>query len=165
MTSQIDIGDAEISRLLHETSDEEIQGSDSETEDNLLEDEVQSDAEDCEVSAPPAVSEDASENNTETHESASPSMPSSIIMPQRQILKGKNDHRWTATKGRTSGRVSSANIIRTSRGPTRMNKGLYEPLECFNIFITDDIVEEITKWTNAEIQLKIQRPDVKATTC
>lgn len=40
MTSQIDIGDAEISRLLHETSDEEIQGSDSETEDNLLEDEV-----------------------------------------------------------------------------------------------------------------------------
>lgn len=163
MTSQIDIGDAEISRLLHETSDEKIQGSDSETEDNLLEDEVQSDAEDCEVSAPPAVSEDASENDTETPESASPSMPSSIIMPQRQILKGKNDHRWTATKGRRSGRVASANIIRTSRGPTRMNKGLYEPLECFNIFITDDIVEEITKWTNAEIQLKIQRPDVKAT--
>lgn len=117
MTSQIDIGGAEISRLLHETSNEEIQGSDSETEDNLLEDEVQSDAEDCEVSAPPAVSEDASENNTETPESASPSMPSSIIMPQRQILIGKNDHRWTATKGRTSGRVSSANIIRTSKAP------------------------------------------------
>ncbi|CAH2095375.1 unnamed protein product [Euphydryas editha] len=83
-------------------------------------------------------------------------------MPQRQILRGKNGHRWTTTKGRSSGRVSSANIIRTSRGPTRMNKCLYESLEYFSIFITDDIVEEITKWTNAETQLKIQRPDVKA---
>lgn len=46
MTSQKHQDDAEISRLLHETSDEEIQESDSETEDNLLEDEVQSDAED-----------------------------------------------------------------------------------------------------------------------
>lgn len=46
MTSQKRPDDAEISRLLHETSDEEIQESDSETEDNLLEDEVQSDAED-----------------------------------------------------------------------------------------------------------------------
>ncbi|CAB3231981.1 unnamed protein product [Arctia plantaginis] len=44
-----------------------------------------------------------------------------------------------------------------------MNKCLYEPLECFSIFITDDIVEELTTWTNAEIQLKIQRSDVKVT--
>lgn len=167
MTSQKRPDDAEMSRLLHETSDEEIQESDSETEDNLLEDEVQSDAEDYEVSAPPVEnpldSNDVSENDPETSESASSSMPSYIIMPQRQTPRGKDDHRWTATKGRTSGRVSFANIIRTSRGPTRMNKDICEPLECFSIFITDEIVQEVTKWTNAEIQLKIQRPDVKAT--
>ena len=60
--------------------------------------------------------EDLSEDNPETPESASSSMPSYIVMPQRQTLRGKNDHRWTVTKGRTSGRLSSANIIRTSRG-------------------------------------------------
>lgn len=163
MTSRNCADDAAICRLLLETSDDEIEGSGSETEDCLLEDEVQSDAED---SAPVEVNtdaEDVSENNPEISESASPTMPSCIVMPQRQILRGKNDHRWTATKGRTSGRVSAANIIRTSRGPTRMNKCLYDPLECFSIFITDGIVQEITKWTNAEIQLNIQRPDVKAT--
>lgn len=29
--------------------------------------------------------------------------------------------------------------------------------------MTDDIVEEITKWTNVEIQLKVQGPNTKAT--
>ncbi|GBP62568.1 hypothetical protein EVAR_21940_1 [Eumeta japonica] len=96
----------------------------------LLQDDVQSDGEDCE----------------------------------HQSLRGKDGHRWTATKGRTCSRVSACNIIRTSKGPTRMNKCFYDPIECFSIFITDDIVEKITKWTNAEIQLKMQlRPDVKAT--
>ena len=109
------------------------------------------------MSAPPVVNtlhtEDVSENNPETPESASQSMPGHIIMPQRQTLGDKNDHHWTATKGRTIGRIASAYIIRTSRDPTRMNKYLYEPLECFSIFITDDIVEDITKWINAEIHL------------
>lgn len=136
MSSRIHVDDAEISRLLHETSDEEIEGSDSETEDNLLEDEVQSDAENLEMSAPPVVSpldtEDVSENDPETSERASSSMSSYIVIPERQMLRGKNDHRWTATKGRTSGRVSSANIIRTSRGPTRVNKYLYESMSIKN---------------------------------
>lgn len=42
------------------------------------------------------------------------------------------------------------------------NKCLYELLECFSILITDVIVEEITKLTDAEIQPKIQKPGVKA---
>ncbi|GBP06653.1 hypothetical protein EVAR_70933_1 [Eumeta japonica] len=41
--------------VVADTSDGEIQGSDSETENNSLEDKVQSDAEDYEVSAPPEV--------------------------------------------------------------------------------------------------------------
>ncbi|CAB3229542.1 unnamed protein product [Arctia plantaginis] len=58
------------------------------------EDKVQSDAEDYEVRAPPVVSED----DLESLETTSQSMPSYIIMPQCQILRGKNDHRWTAAK-------------------------------------------------------------------
>ncbi|GBP22717.1 hypothetical protein EVAR_13999_1 [Eumeta japonica] len=128
MASHRRIEDGEISRLLLETSDEETLESDSEIEDTLLQDDVQSDGEDCE----------------------------------HQSLRGKDGHRWTATKGRTCSRVSVCNIIRTSKGPTRMNKCFYDPIECFSIFITDDM--EKIKWTNAEIQLKMQlRPDVKAT--
>ncbi|KAG6438978.1 hypothetical protein O3G_MSEX000379 [Manduca sexta] len=163
MTSQKRLEDLEIYRLLQEQSDEESQESNSEFEDNLLEDEVQSDVEDCELSAPLLENQIDTENIPESLERTDSAVPNFIVMPQRQYLRGKNDHRWTATKGRTSGKVSSCNIIRTSRGPIRMNKNLYEPLECFSIFITDDIVEEITKWTNAEIQLKIQIPNVKAT--
>ncbi|CAK1585014.1 unnamed protein product [Parnassius mnemosyne] len=139
MTSRIRADDAEISRLLNETSDEEIQVSDSENEDNLLKDDLQTDTEDYDVSAQPVVNplnaEDVSENDSEPSESASSSVPSYIIMPQRQILRGK-----TIIFGR----------------PLKAE-------QVADIFITDDIVEEITKWTNAEIQLKIQRPDVKTT--
>lgn len=145
MASHTRLTDAEIYRLLHDQSDEECQGSNSESEDNLLEDDVQSDAEDCELSIPKLENPIDTDSIPETIESAPSPVPNNIVMPQRQNLRGKNDHRWTASKGRTSNRVSTCNIIRTSRGPTRMNKCLYDPLECFSIFITDDIVEEITK--------------------
>lgn len=68
----------------------------------------ESDAEDYEEIAHLVVTEDV-------FETASPGVPSFIILAKRQILRGKNDHRWTITKGRTSGRVSFANSIRTSR--------------------------------------------------
>lgn len=167
MTSQSFVKDAEITRLLQELSDEEVEGSDSERDDNMLQDDVQSDVEDYEISPPqvetPLDTENVSQIISVEVLSTSSTTPISIVMPQREILRGKNQHRWTATKGRSSGRTSASNIIRTSRGPSRMNKSLYNPLECFSIFMTDDIVEEITKWTNVEIQLKVQGPNTKAT--
>lgn len=84
MTSRNRADDAATCRLLRETSDEEIEVSDSETDDCLLEDEVQSDAEDFEDSAPVkgnTDAEDMSENNPEISESASLTMPSCIVMP------------------------------------------------------------------------------------
>lgn len=59
-----------------------MKGSESKTGDNLLECKIQSDAKDYEVSAPRVVSEDM-------FETASPSVPSFIILPQSQILEGK----------------------------------------------------------------------------
>lgn len=35
-----------------------------------------------------------------------------------------------------------------------MCKNLYDPFLCFNLFITDEIVSEIDRWTNVEISLK-----------
>lgn len=46
MTSQGFVKHAEISQLLQELSDEEVEGSDSERDDNMLQDDVQSDVED-----------------------------------------------------------------------------------------------------------------------
>lgn len=56
MTSRIRLNEAEITKFLQELCDEEIEGSDSEIEDNLIEDDVQSDIEDCEIAPPPLVS-------------------------------------------------------------------------------------------------------------
>lgn len=87
MTSQIRTNYAEISRLLRDTSDKEIQGLDSEIENNLLEDEVQSDTKDFEMSAQPAENpldtENVFANDPETLESASSNMSSYIVMPNR----------------------------------------------------------------------------------
>ncbi|GBP82310.1 hypothetical protein EVAR_53768_1 [Eumeta japonica] len=128
MASHRRIEDGEISRLLLETSDEETLESNNEIEDTLLQDDVQSDGEDCEVST---ISQSP---NTENDPGALPSVslppdvPNYVIVPQHQSLRDKDGHRWTAKKGRTCSRVSACNIIRTSKGPTRMNKCLYDPI-------------------------------------
>ncbi|CAB3232682.1 unnamed protein product [Arctia plantaginis] len=138
--------------------------SDSEQEDCLVEDDVRSDNEDAMVDfiedTSPTSRQDDPENHVASLESTNLEVTSStshriITLPQRSI-RGKNNHVWSTTKGRTTGRTSAINIIRTNRGPTRMCRNVFDPLLCFQLFITDEIVDEIVKWTNVEMIIKRQ---------
>ncbi|KAJ8712831.1 hypothetical protein PYW08_008135 [Mythimna loreyi] len=124
MTSRKRGDDAEISRLFHETGDEEIQGSDSETEDNLLEDEVQSDAEDYEVSDPPVVNpldiQDVSEKDSETPERASPSFSRILKYYSKDVSKVDDAHKCCNASEVNKRTVSPSTILKREQKWLRM---------------------------------------------
>lgn len=175
MTSQRALTDDEICRFMTEEEDNEHgerQESDSESEDHVTEDDVQSDFED------EFIDDDIQEgsNNTQNEDDITPPVSSEptgssetsrrdrrIIVPDCRVIRGKNQHCWSTTKGQNRGRISAINIVRTSRGPTRMCRNIFDPILCFNLFVTDEIVEEIVRWTNVEISIKRKDNMTKAT--
>lgn len=150
----------------------EHQESDSETEDHLSVDDVQSDQEDEFINdepledsndtlnqddvTPPVTSENPEHSETSRHDRR-------IIIPARRVIWGKNQHCWSTTKGQSRGRISAINIVRSNRGPTRMCRNISDPLLCFNLFIRDEIVDEIVRWTNVEMSVKRHDNTTKAT--
>lgn len=73
-----------------------------------------------------------------------------VIDFSKTILRGKNFHKWSTKKGKSHHRAM--NYVHKARGSSRECKGVVDPLECFKLFITSEIVDEIVQWTNVEIQ-------------
>ncbi|GBP44067.1 hypothetical protein EVAR_85221_1 [Eumeta japonica] len=164
MTSQRALRDEEIEQYLLENEVDSLRDSDSELENQLFEDDVQSDTEDelvDEIVEPSDCPSDVSESNQSAASNTNviPSMDARIVTPSQRTLRGKNKYCWATSKGQSRGRTSAINIVRTARGPTRMCKNLYDPVLCFNLFMTDEMVLEIVRWTNAEIHLKHNEKD------
>nr|ADV17599.1 transposase [Agrotis ipsilon] len=161
MESRQRLNQDEIATILENDDDYSPLDSDSEAEDRVVEDDVWSDNEDAMIDYVEDTSrQEDPDNNIASQESANLEVTSLtshriISLPQRSIC-GKNNHVWSTTKGRTTGRTSAINIIRTNRGPTRMCRNIVDPLLCFQLFITDEIIHEIVKWTNVEMIVKRQ---------
>lgn len=157
-----------LSALLQ--SDDELVGedSDSEVSDHVSEDDVQSDTEEAfidevhEVQPTSSGSEILDEQNVIEQPGSSLASNRILTLPQRTI-RGKNKHCWSTSKSTRRSRVSALNIVRSQRGPTRMCRNIYDPLLCFKLFFTDEIISEIVKWTNAEISLKRRESMTSAT--
>ncbi|XP_055850551.1 piggyBac transposable element-derived protein 4-like [Episyrphus balteatus] len=75
-----------------------------------------------------------------------------IIEFTKIVLRGKNKHKWSSKKGKSH--RYGMNVVHQARGPTRECKNITEPLKCFQLFITDDILSEVVQWTNAEINVR-----------
>lgn len=156
------LDDNQIEKILENSEDEIPSESDSEVEDDLNQDDVQSDTEDELVDEVAAEVIDSTSQELQVPSSPSclpnqdstSNLDSRIIIPTQRTLRGKNKHCWSTIKGQNRGRTANINIVRTSRGPTRMCKNIYEPALCFQLFITDEIINEIVRWTNAEISRK-----------
>lgn len=128
MASSNSLDDSQIGALLEELDNESISSDQgSETEDVVLEDNVQSDFEDQFVDSP-------NESMTVSETPDTTTSDGCIITDSVPTLRSKSGHCWSTTKGTSSSRYAMINIVRTARGPTRQNKSFYEPLECFNIF-------------------------------
>lgn len=163
-----ELGEDQILSALLESDEDPCPDTDSETEVHESEDDVQNDEEDGfadevreEVSAVPCEM-DCIEEEDPGQATVSTASRRLITLPQRTI-RGKNRHCWSTSKSSRRGRVSAQNIVRTQRGPTRMCRNLYDPILCFNVFFTDEIISEIVKWTNAEITNKRRETMTSAT--
>ncbi|XP_055920499.1 piggyBac transposable element-derived protein 4-like [Eupeodes corollae] len=148
MASRRVLEDEEIVSILNQEDEFSNDGSDSEIEDHVIEDDVQSETDD------EYVDEVIEENLDETSTSEHRGHDHRIIIPAQRVIRGKNRHVWATCKGQNHGRTSAINIVRSNRGPTRMYRNILDPLLCFHLFITDDIIQELVRWTNVEISIK-----------
>lgn len=126
-------------------SDEEVYDSDIEVEQNLVKEELQSVYN---------SEEEAEENNEYAWQSTSSAIQSPIIVPQNFTLKSKDGQLWTSTKTTKCNKLLDYQTINATKGPALANKGITDPLQCFQMFFSKEILEEITIWTNAEIEEK-----------
>ncbi|XP_064082557.1 uncharacterized protein LOC135198676 isoform X1 [Macrobrachium nipponense] len=61
-------------------------------------------------------------------------------------------------------RTSEGNIPLYTPGPTQNAQAADNPLECFSLFFVDEIINEIVKWTNKSIEMKVAKYARKTTT-
>lgn len=153
-----------VTILNREDNGDEPLESDSEIDDHLSEDDVQSDYEDEFIDSLISDEEDWSHSSP----SALPEHPGferdcRIIVPTKRVMRGKNKHCWSTSKGQSHRRTTGINITRATRGPTSMCRNIVDPALCFDMFITDDIINEIVLWTNVEISLKRRENMTNAT--
>jgi hypothetical protein len=130
MTSRRTLAEDEIGLLLeHEDDNDDHSVSSINDVDHLSEDDVQSDVEDEYIEED---SIDAANENVLQPGSPEPSGSSErdqrIIVPSSRVIRGKNRCCWSTTKGRTHGRTSAINIVRTTRGPTRLCRNIDDPV-------------------------------------
>lgn len=154
MTNRGVLNYSEIENLLMENEEVISSECESDCEDFLLEADVQSDTEDEFIDDAEDVPDSSGEEQSASGSNLTSSSDARIIIPHKRKLRGRNKHCWTTIKAKSHGKIPVINIVRTNRGPTRSSKNIFDPLLCFNLFITDEIVSEIMKWTNIEISLK-----------
>lgn len=157
MTSRRNLTEDLIVSLLNADDEIASDGSDTGLDDHVSGDDVQSDMEDEILD----VAVDDEEVDDEEEEEPSASSSSSlrkkdhrIILSTKKVLRGKNKHCWATSKGKKHIQTAAINIIRTNRGPTHACRNIVDPAMVFQLFITEEIVEEIVLWTNREILLR-----------
>lgn len=92
----------------------------------------------------------------ESTQSAKSEVNTSIISFATPGLRGKNKHKWSTLRAKPA-KLPGRNIIHVKPGPSRNCRKLLDPLTCFELFITRDIIGKIVTYTNAEIEVQSQK--------
>ncbi|XP_067142487.1 LOW QUALITY PROTEIN: piggyBac transposable element-derived protein 4-like [Centruroides vittatus] len=74
-----------------------------------------------------------------------------VLQPTTQFLYGKNKHKWLSTPRSVSTRTMRWNIVHFIPGPKGGTRDLHEPIDLFSLFLTDDKLNQVVTFTNAEI--------------
>lgn len=80
-----------------------------------------------------------------------------IITLDNQELVGKDGYRWKTSPPVWQGKTCKRNIIYTAPGPNPIARQCLSPLDCFSLFMTDDILSKIVGHTNEEISIERDR--------
>ncbi|KAF9406810.1 hypothetical protein HW555_012949 [Spodoptera exigua] len=77
-----------------------------------------------------------------------------VIQPERPYIYGKNKHKWATTPRSSNTRASAPNIIHFVPGPTSDARDLVEPIPIFHLYLSDEMIDQLVIYTNAEIEIK-----------
>ncbi|XP_047506781.1 piggyBac transposable element-derived protein 4-like [Pieris napi] len=77
-----------------------------------------------------------------------------VIQPERPYIYGKNKHKWATTPRSSNTRASARNIIHFVPGPNSDARDLVEPLPIFHLYLSDEMIDQLVIYTNAEIEIK-----------
>ncbi|GBP86715.1 hypothetical protein EVAR_62144_1 [Eumeta japonica] len=119
--------DTILQLLLSDNSDEE-NSSESEKEDHIEGDPAYESVSEDEVSSltqypPPGLDVQVNDHASPSIEDQIPGTSAQernqlIIIPSRNILRGKDKHKWSSLKSRSQSRTAARNIVHVRPGPT-----------------------------------------------
>ncbi|XP_049880307.1 uncharacterized protein LOC126376804 [Pectinophora gossypiella] len=99
-------------------------------------------------------------DSDETDEDVMSSTPQNIprnpnvIQPSSRFLYGKNKHKWSSAAKPSSVRTSRRNIIHFIPGPKERAREVSEPIDIFSLFISEDMLQQVVTFTNAEMLIR-----------
>lgn len=82
---------------------------------------------------------------------------SRVLQPTTASLFGKNKHKWSSIPRSASTRTLRRNIVHFIPGPRGESRELYGSKDLFTLFMTDDMLEQVVTFTNAEILIRKNR--------
>ncbi|XP_052745784.1 piggyBac transposable element-derived protein 4-like [Bicyclus anynana] len=162
----------QISKWLEEEAEDDEEGSNdtaSETEDNV-EEEIHLNTSDSEFSNESSEPEDgiirpskrqrtqiidSDDSLGDIYETNSPQTSNQgnqrVLQSTSRFLYGKNQHKWSSVPRSATTRTLRRNIVHFIPGPRGEARELQEPIDLFRLFITDDMLQQVVTFTNAEI--------------
>lgn len=75
-----------------------------------------------------------------------------IISSEKPILFGKSGYKWNSKPISLQNKTAARNVVHVRPGPTPETKYTYCPLECFSLFLSDDVIDKIVLHTNTAIE-------------
>lgn len=97
------------------------------------------------------------QKNSKTTNIQDPNEQGHIIFMDADLVKGVNGYEWYTKinpNDTTKQKTSAKNIVHIRPGPVTEARFAKEPIDCFNLFISDVVKKEILAHTNAEINRK-----------
>jgi hypothetical protein len=92
-----------------------------------------------------SVSDESENGNADTITAV---QDQNIIVPKTTVIRGRNGHVWSTRITTRSGRTSTKNIVYFTQGSRDIAKNATSPKECFELFISANIVDTTLLHTN-----------------
>lgn len=99
------------------------------------------------------INMDQAESSSDTQTQV-PQLHPTVIQPSQRYLYGKNRHRWSTNPRDPRTRTSSRNVIHIVPGPSGLAKEVSAPKELFQLFVTEEMIDAVVQFTNADIDIK-----------
>ncbi|XP_046960296.1 piggyBac transposable element-derived protein 4-like [Vanessa cardui] len=77
-----------------------------------------------------------------------------IVQPTSRFVYGKNKHKWSTQPRPATTRTLRRNIVHFIPGPKAEARESVDPINLFSLFITDEMLQQIVTFTNAEILIR-----------